>query len=320
MKTIKEKWLAFISQKKTKKIIKTSLISLSVLLGLFLVLIFLVLSIYGPWWKIWPAGIRSQIALNRLAVSIYNEPYCRTDCHLERQSYFVVLEKRLERSKKFRDKILNITLKEEENLAWRLELLALLAKNKAGLDFGLLQKALDSDQVNLNFQSALMHHFSSNLDSSIYQARLKMIASDTSSSESERRLALNSLEINPEDYLNSLSQSSNDDLTLSLLKSLAADPVRFKIDPNLLIPILENIIYSSSYYQSKRIALFIISDLLDYSFSDSLLKCLDEVISSSSTDKFTRYLAIDIANNYQEKKYETPLIRASDWNKYYQSK
>ena len=56
-----------------------------------------------------------------------------------------------------------------------------------------------------------MHHFS-NLDSSIYQARLKMIASDTSSSESERRLALNSLEINPEDYLNSLSQSSNDDL------------------------------------------------------------------------------------------------------------
>ena len=311
---------AFFKEEKNKKIIKRSLIGLSAVAGLFLILIFLVLSIYGPWWKVWPSGIRSQIALNRLAVSIYNEPYCRTDCHLERQSYLMALEKRLKSSDKFRQKVLNIALKEEENLAWRLELLKLLAQEKQNLNLEPLQVALDSENLDLNFQASLSHYFSSELDKSKYQERLQGIILDKSRSESERGLALKNLELSPEDYLESLDQSLDPDLVLSFLKALAADPLRFSLAPDLLFPVLEEIIYSSPYYQSKRIALFIISDLLDYQASEFLIGQVNEIIASDSVDKFSRYLAIDIVNRYQEDKHETPLIRASDWNKYYQSK
>jgi len=316
-------FLLFLKRKKTKIFIKKAMYLFSGVLIFSSFLVFLVLSVYGPWWMIWPRNIESHIALNRLAMSVYEEPYCRTDCYFERESYRQAIVKRLNRPK-FVNKIEKIIFNEEENLNWRLELIQILSLVKTKLEMEKFQDYLDSPQGNLEIKKALNYYFKDALISFDYFNDLKKSVESTSVSEENRILSLKNLSSSnlslASFYLENLGQNISEDFRLELLKALASDSGRFSLSLDELLIVLEKIIYSSNYYQSKRVSLFILSDFLDNSKNVEVYDWLIKTIEEGDIDKFSKYLAIDIINNYLEKKYDFPLINSEEWDYYYGQK
>lgn len=319
----RKKCSLFLKNKKNKILIKKLAWLLAGFLALIILFIFLILSIYGPWWRIWPRSIESHIALNRLAMSIYEEPYCRTDCYLEREEYRQAIIKRLKQPK-FVSKLEKIVFNEEENLNWRLESISILSTIKTKLDFSKFQDYLDSPQGNLEIKKALNYYFKDDLISFDYFSDLKNKIEDVSVSENEKKLVLKNLSSSnlslASFYLENLKQVIGEDFRLELLRALASDSGRFSLSLNELLVVLEKIIYSSGYYQSKRVSLFILSDFLEDSQNTIIYDWFVKIIDSENLDKFTKYLAIDIINNYLEEKYDFPLITINEWNYYYQQK
>jgi len=318
-----KKFLLFFKKKKTKTLIKKLIWIFSIILVISVFFVFLVLSIYGPWWKIWPKKIEGSIALNRLAISVYEEPYCRADCYLERESYRQAIIKRLNQPK-FVSRLEKIVFNEEENLNWRLEIISILSLIKNDLAIEKYQNYLDSDLGNLEIKKALNYYFSDNLISFDYYNNLKKTINDISISEEEKILSLKNLETSNQSlanfYLNILKENIGEDFKLEILKALASDSGRLSLPLNELLIVLEKIIYFSNYYQSKRVALFILSDFLENSKNIEAHDWLIGIIEEGDIDKFSKYLAIDIINNYLEEKYDFPSISSKEWDYYYGQK
>lgn len=318
-----KKFFLFLKKEKTKILIK-KLIWLSggvlIVISLF---VFLILSIYGPWWRIWPKNIEGGIALNRLAMSIYEEPYCRTDCYLERESYRQAIIKRLNQPK-FISKLERIVFNEEENLNWRLEVIQILSLIKTELDIEKFQNYLDSNQGNLEIKKALNYYFSDDLISFDYFNDLKETLQNIYVSEEDKILSLKNLSASNQSlanfYLDILKENIGEDFRLELLRALASDSGRFSLPLNELIMVLEKNIYSSGYYQSRRAILFIFSDFLENSKNAEVYDWLIKIIEERKIDKFSQYLAIDIINNYLEEKYDFPSISPKEWDHYYGQK
>lgn len=292
----------------------------------FIVLFFLILSIYGPCWKIWPPNIRANIALNRLALSIYREPYCRTECYFKRLTYQAEILSFSDNEKYF-SKISRIIFADTENIAWRLELLKIVSYKKdwPPAFFEKMQTYLDDDSNNLEFKKHLLFYFNNYLDLDNYINDLMEIISDISRPYQERALAINNLAtLNLFDfavYLKSFLEEENDDLIIEILKIMGGNISRFSIEEEILFNFLDNILRSpNSSFTSRRLALFILADFLSAETDNSANILLEKIISAGELDKFSRYLAIDISNNYLSEKRESPYISSSDWSWYYTQK
>lgn len=318
---------------------RRKIIFISIFLIIFvLIILFLFKTIYGSWWTIYPQRAKSFISLNRLAISVYENPWCRLDCYLERQVYRQEIIKFI-KNDKFAEKIKRVILNEEENLAWRLELLKVLSlvENKEDLIiFNDLQNYLNQANGNLAVKQAIAFYFSGET-SEEYLDLLKNQLADDSCSIEERKVALKNLSAldtsQADFYLALLELNSEDNFHIELLRSLGADEGRFSLNQEKLFFNLEKIISSSSSsFTSRRLAIFILSDFLDKEFEEfedenfTENKVLDDLnaytlfkslIANENIDVFSRYLLIDILNNNTETKASLPEITSEEWGIYY---
>lgn len=301
---------------------KRKIILFSVL-GFIVVIVFLILSIYGPWWRIWPAGIRFNIALNRLAISVYENPYCRLDCQLYQLGYKKEIEGAANK-KRASKKLIKIILNEDENLSWRIELIKLTSRNNNPHQDMLdaWQRYIDSDSLDFSFKKHIVKYFREELDLSNYIDKLKIIAVNNYYQSNERILAireLSSLDYIFSDFYFSLLKTEKDELIImALLRSLGADDGRFNLDRETLFNTLDNIIRVDNYSpELRRLIVFILSDFLSYYSSVDIEKLFEKLIFSGEIDKFTRYLIVESFNQYSNKNYDLPEISASDWSDYW---
>jgi hypothetical protein len=306
-----------------KKIIKVFIFSLSFLFLFF----FLWNSIYGSWWRVWPQNIRSLIALNRLAILVYEEPYCRSDCYFERYYYSEEILASLDREN-FLDRLRKIILDEEENMRWRLEALKLIANYHDYESLSImedLQNYLDDDSGNFRIKKAIARYFQDKLYFDQYYEYYKKIVFDDSLFFLLRILALenlSSLDVSQADlYFSVLKKEKNENFKIELLRALASDQGRFDLKQKELFRLLDNIIRdSNSSFSSRRLALFILSDFLISDLDNDIYQLFEKIIFSGEIDNFTRYLAINIFNDYSFEFYSSPKISQDDWDWYYSQK
>ncbi len=318
---------------------RRKIIFISVFLIIFVFIVFFFLkTIYGSWWTIYPQRVKSFISLNRLAISVYEDPWCRLDCYLERQIYQQEIVKFI-KNDKFAEKIKRVILNEEGNLAWRLELLKVLSlvENREGLTiFNDLRDYLSRTDGNLAVKQAIAYYFLDENSEEYLDLLKNQLAND--SYPTEERLTvlknLTSLNISQADfYLALLELSSEDDFNIELLRALGADEGRFSLNQEKLFSNLEKIILSpNSSFTSRRLAIFILSDFLenelekfeDKNFVESRVSddlnaydLFKYLIANENIDIFSRYLLVDILNNKTETKQPLPEISTEEWGVYY---
>lgn len=296
-------------------------------LGLFLcVLTFVFMSIFGPYWQVWPKNIRFSLALNRLAVLIYEEPNCHLDCHLEREIYRKEISQNLNNPKSLQ-KISQIIFREEENLNWRLELLAIVLSDEKLSQrtlFSDLEEYLVKADGNLKIQNILANYFSSSSLRNSHLEKLKNIVRDSNSSLEEKLNALKMLKNVDKTlasfYLEIIEQANNAEFISELLRSLAVDEARFDIDRGKLALSLADVF---SKFQSsltlRRLSIFVLSDFLEEETSGAVFSLFDDLFFASSTSDFEKYfLASNILakfpnNSELQKKYALREIKEDEW-------
>lgn len=322
---MKEKLKKILSQK------KVLLISAVVLL-IFL-LFFLGMSIFGPWWKVWPASIRFNIAFNRLAISVYENPYCHLDCYLDQQVYETEIISSLDKNK-VQNKISKAIFNEEENINWRLKLLDLVFQQEKLSTWPLfqnLQLYLTKNEANIRVQNVIASNLALNGFDVNYIEKLKLIVSNQLLEFNERSVALKILGAKNKSladfYFQLLSEEGSDDLKMELLRAFGSDETRFDLDRKEVALVLREIILQeNSSFSTRRLAIFVLSDFLSEEFEDEIVLIFNELISDLNLDIFTKYLLIDtlILKFPQQTKlneiYILPEIEASDWDIYYGQK
>ena len=298
-----------------------------------LFLFFMAMSLYGSWWKIWPSGFRFNVALNRLAISVYSEPYCHVDCYLKRQVYQEEIKKSLSKEK-LRNKVAKIIFAEEENINWRLELLNIVLNNEDLSTWSLfsdLKNYLEKEDGNLRVQSIIANNLAlNNLDLS-YLKKLQVIIMDKEKNIEERLTALKMLGSKSNSladfYLLLLDEENNDDLKIEALRALGSDEARFDLDKKVVGDKLKNIILTSnSSFTTRRLAIFVWSDFLSDDFSDDMVVMFMNLISDDNLDLFSKYFVLDILQNKFPTepglvgKYVFPEISQGEWDAYYKQK
>lgn len=316
-----QKVIIFIKKNFKKKVV----IIFSSLLVFGLAVFFIAMSFYASWWKFWPSTFRFTVALNRLAISVYDDPYCHLDCYLEREVYRQELSRHLNYPQRLQ-KISKIIFNEEENINWRLELLAIVLSDEKLSErslFSDLEEYLLLEGGNLKIQSILANYFASSSAKADYLEKLKTTISDSSVSSEERVKALGVIKNVDKSlapfYLDLLKNSQNDELTLQLLRAIASDETRFDIDRSEMALSLENIFLSpNSSFTSRRLLIFILSDFLEEEPVGPVFSLLDKLFSSPHTSDFDKYFIASTlfdkfpSSNFQEK-YALRDIEEAEW-------
>lgn len=301
---------------------------------LLFVIFFLGMSIFSSWWKMWPSNVRFSIAFNRLAISVYENPYCHLDCFLERQVYESEISSNLNRAKT-QDKIAQTIFNEEENISWRLELLGIIFKEESLSTWPLfknLQLYLDKNDANLQVQNVIANYLALNGFNVAYSEKLKSIVADNSVNTEERLISLKMLGQNNKNladfYFQLLRAEEDENLKIELLRVFGSDEDRFDIDIRDVTNVFEEIILNpKSSSTSLRLLVFILSDYLTEEFEADVVALLfTNLIGNSNLDIFTKYLIIDILNTKFPEELKLaelcvlPQINQSEWHLYYEQK
>ena len=77
------------------RLTKPQKIILVVGLSVVLIVIIVLTALNTNLWQHWPRSWRARIALNKLGVSVYQEPICHEDCFYERQIYKKIIANNL---------------------------------------------------------------------------------------------------------------------------------------------------------------------------------------------------------------------------------
>lgn len=309
---------------------KKIIIFFSSSLILVLLIIFFIKTIYGSWWVIYPQKIKSFISLNRLALLVYEDPLCRVDCYLQRAPFRQEIIKSLD-DEKFNEKLKTIIFNEEENIYWRLEIIKVLSLVENREDLLLLNDLrgyLSQAGANLELQRAITSSFNLSEELPEYADLLKEKIINTDIETEQRIEALKNLSLLGEDfsqfYLSLLETEAPDNFKIELLRALGADTGRFNLSLEKLFSSLKNILCSlDSSFTTRRLAIFILSDFLEKDCSpgdcgdSAVYKLTEELILSEELDNFSRYLLIDIFNNYSQQPFLLPEISLESWDYYY---
>jgi len=296
-------------------------------IGIIIVIfIFIFLGIYGPWWRIWPKGLEATIALNRLAILTYKEPYCHQECYFKIKAYEESIIKSMGRKRIFY-RLLNIIFDEDENINWRIMVLKILSQNITPFQSIFINKLnyyLLNDQGNLELKRNIVYLFSDSLDLETFSNYLKKIFMNKNFSSEDKVLILDNLNsINNNDpnfYINILETETDINILNKALRIIGSEVLYKDYNKTSLINNLENIIRNSdSDFTTRRLGVFVLAVFLDEKPNDKVYTLFEKMVNGGDIDIFTRYLIIDIFNNYSLEKYELPLISEEDWSLYYQN-
>ncbi len=293
---------------------------------IIIIFIFVFLGIYGPWWRIWPKSLEATIALNRLAILVYKEPYCHQECYFTAKTYEESIIKGIDKEKFFY-RLLNIVFNENENINWRIKVLKILSQNVSSFQSIFINKLnyyLLNDQGNLELKRNIIYLFNNNLDLESFSNYLKKIFMNKNFSSEDKVLVLDNLNSvgnnDPNFYIDILETEIDVNILNKTLRIIGLEVLYKDYDKTLLINSLENIIRNpNSNFTTRRLSVFILAVFLDDKSNNEVYTLFKKMVDGGDIDIFTRYLIIDIFNNYLVEKYELPLISEEDWNLYYQN-
>jgi hypothetical protein len=268
-------------------------------------------------WVILPGKLKAQIAFNKLGVSVYQEPICHENCFYERQFYKKIIASGL-KNQKLAEHVQRTILDNQENLNFRLELIATLKIFQATPPDYLVVYA-NSPQSELKIKEAIMNNFSIDypeiVDDLVNQIR------DASRKEEERLNALIALEGYGDDslwsfYLGLLENDSSlkvKDQALAALSNLN-DQDRYLTAE--LLERLKTILFSPTTDQYIRKSLvWFMADFLKTD-EQAVVKILETIYRNETFDKFSRYWAADILNQATANSYPEPVISEVEWTDY----
>lgn len=302
---------------------KKTIICLAVAAGLVL-LTSLGLSLFGPWWRIWPPKIEALIAFNRLAVLVYREPYCHQECYFKKTAYRRSLLLALDRAIVLK-RLSETVFDESADLNWRLEALKIIAKGRERLKlefFSRIEAYLFNPAGHLEMKENMILYFQADLNADNLSFYFKNTFMDKTQTNSDRIIVLRTLSRLPLDnsdfYLEVLATETSAEIKNEVLRIIGSRLDDYVHNPSDLSRLLENIIRKSdSNFTLRRLSVFILSAWLDEKRED-FLPLFEKLLDSGEIDIFTRYLIVDIFNNYSDQARELPPISPEAWDFYYQ--
>lgn len=299
-----------------------------ILLIILLFIVFFISSLHGSLWRVWPQIIRSSIAINRLAISVYENPICRDVCFYQQLAYEQEIIKSLNNERVYK-RLKKTIFNQEDNLRWRLESIKIIEKS---LDENLyladffedVQLYIDDENIaeDLDLKQSLISSFFSYLEPDNYIDFLKnSILKHNLSKEDEVKSIkfLSFLNINLGDYYFDLLTGEDDQkIITTILESLGGDIGRLNLVQEDLFPILKDIFSNTDIsFENRRLIIFILSDFLAEGSGQEALIVLEGFYQNENTDKFSKFLITDILNRDLDKNYVLPDIKEGEWDNYY---
>lgn len=303
---------------------KKMIIIFSSIIAILIFIIFLFLSLYGSWWKVWPKTLEATIALNRLAVLVYEQPYCHEECYLEKTIYRSSILAVINQSKFF-NKLSTIVFNENENLNWRIEIMKILSMAQLPADskfITAINTYLTTDGGNLEIKKNIIFYFKNYLNQDSNANYFKNIYMNNLYSTTDKIATLHNLSLldsdNNDFYLSILKNENEMVIVAETLRIVGANMSKSDLDQTILVGLLENILRrSDATFTVRRLCVFILASFLENDQNTEIYKLFEKLVTSGEIDIFTRYLVIDIFNNYTSEKYELPVISQADWDYYY---
>ncbi|MCK9438872.1 MAG: hypothetical protein WC164_01405 [Patescibacteria group bacterium] len=311
-----------------KKVASSKKKILIFVLSLFLFfLVFLFFTFYGSWWRFWPQNIKASIAINRLAVSVYNNQDCRDFCYFEQLNYEKVIFESLNNKRIF-NRLIRVIFNESDNLNWRLRVLDIILKSEIiDLEYflGKAQEFIDNPNNSYQIKQVLILNFKINLDYAQYLDELKSEILDGNLNSLEIKESLSFLlilnELSSDLVLEILNKSSDISLVKDLVSKINSNNYHaslFDNDSRLEYSnILEKIFLKFNNYDLRSLIIFSLADFLSENLKEDYSSLLQKLYFHEESDKFSKFLIADILNSYSDKNYVYPEISQTEWNDYY---
>jgi len=268
-------------------------------------------------WLILPSRLKAQVAFNKLGLSAYQEPICHENCFYERQFYKKIIAAGL-KDQKLAERIRQVITNDQENLNFRLELIATLKIFQNNPPDYLVAYANNPDGE-LKIKEAIMNNFSIDypemVDNLVSQIR------DSNRREEERLSALIVLEGYGDDslwsfYLGLLENDSSLKIKNQALTALGnlKDQNRY-LTPELLERLKTVLLAPATDQYIRKSLIWFMADFLKTD-EPAAVKILESVYSNEAFDKFSRYWAADILNQATANDYPAPAISEAEWTDY----
>lgn len=292
----------------------------------FSFIVFLSFSVYGSWWKFWPKNIRSYIAINRLALSVYRNQPCRDFCYFEQLDYEREIKTNLNNKRIF-NRLTKIVFNDNDNLNWRLRSLNIISQNRNDYLKEFLNQAqiyIKKDGGDYQIKESLILSFEQELDYHNYLESLKEnLLRDSLNQDkiTSSLIFISQFDYNYFDfYLNLLNKSEKKEVTKLILSSMGSDPNRFTWDREEYLSVLKRIFLENNQnFEVRKLVIFIISDYLTANQDDLSFKILNDFYLNEKIDKFSKFLIADILNKFSGKNYDYPNINNEEWKLYHGS-
>jgi len=283
--------------------------------GAGLLLAFLLLCFWLKYWYVLaPFNLRTRLAIDKLALSCYNQPVCHEDCFLERERYRQIIVTAW-REPRWQEDTVSRLINENENECLRLELAELWAEEYpvgswpkklndylTTADGGVLERMRLSKKLEY-------------LDGGLEKELMAFIA-DQNNIISERYEALQLLSQNPNpsqiDFYFQLWQI-DPSLKIKEQALIALSGMGGQSDVlagDRLLKFLDFLHQPSADIYLKKTVVFLLSDYLTV---ENVRSGLTEIFSDKAVDKFTRTFLADILDIAEGLR---PVVSAAEWQEY----
>jgi len=290
---------------------------LIIIVSIFGFLVILSLLFIKYWFVLAPFGLRSKLALDKLALSCYQEPVCHEDCFLERERYRQLIVASWQ-DDRFQKIAVERMTNEAENECLRLELAGLWRQQYTPQQWPeSLINYLSDPAGDLVGQMKLGQKLG--FSGSDLSNKLLAFISDYSNESKERYQALLVLANNPDpQWIDFYFQLFIQDQDLKIREEAIIALSAIKDDGLLTIDRLNQLLgflrqESNDIYLKKAVVFF----LTDYITDNRVKTGLEQVFRDDKVvDRFTRTFladALNIADNLR------PVISAEEWQEYSQN-
>jgi hypothetical protein len=321
---MKKLLLVLVKLKKVAIFKKKVLIFLLALL--LFVFVFLFFSFYGSWWRFWPQSIKASIAINRLAVSVYNNSDCRDFCYFEQLNYEKVISESLNNKRIF-NRLIRVIFNENDNLNWRLRALGIILKSEIiDLEYflGKAQKFINNPEGSHQIKQRLILSFKTDLDYAQYLDELRFEILDGKLNSSEIKESLSFLlilnELSSDLVLEILNKSSDVSLIKDFVSKISSSNYYSLVSDDYRLEyasVLEKIFLKFNNYDLRSLIIFSLADFLSENLKEDYSSLLQKLYFHEESDKFSKFLIADILNSYSDKNYAYPEISQVEWEDYY---
>lgn len=305
------------SSRRFKMVILSSLLFLGCL-------VFLLSTLFSSYWKIWPKGVRSWIAINRLAVSVYNHSDCRDFCYFEQLEYEKEISEALSRPRTAKY-LFRAIFNESNNLNWRIRALDIVLNSELEHqeDFILrAQKLLDNPLSPHQLKQKIILNFKADLDGDNYFSQLKnrLLEVNLNSDEIERSLSflIDVEEVDLDLVLEVLGRTDQPSLVRSIVLKINHHQEWLLAEKDHrceYFVFLQNQFKTFYDYDLRGLIIFTLKSFLPE--EEGAFDALEDLYNWEEIDKFSQFLISSALNSYSDEEFVYPQISPSEWEEYY---